>query len=580
MAAHVTKNELVLLDAALASAQEARERPVPDDVAFELFACEQALKGYDLSPEEIEAGRVGGGRDGALDGVYVFLGDRLLAEDDEVLSEDSPPSTFARNQTLTLWLVQAKRAESFTETAIDLAASSLDRLLDLQRSEEELARLYSPEVVQRVRMFTTAWQKLATRRAKLRINFVYATRGDVESIHDAVRTKATELEKKLASLVSGCEAKVSFLGSSELWSRYNQVASYTLELAFQENATSGNSHVAIVKLDEYYSFITDGEDSLLRHIFDWNVRDYQGDVEVNREIRATLEDSKAPEFWWMNNGVSVVCSAAKIVSKTYILDDVQIVNGLQTSHTVYEVLRQKGEVAESAGARLLLVRILVTQDAGVRDKVIRATNRQTSVPVASLRATDEIQRSLESYFAGDGWYYDRRKNYYRNMGKPSDRIIGIAALAQAVMAMGFSEANNSRARPSSLLKRDEDYRRVFSKDVPLKTYLWIARSQRRVDDHLTADVTGSASERTNLRFYVSMLLAAKAIGGRVYSPAQLNSLAANDHTFSDEEVTQTFQEVKAMSAGFSDDPAWTLDRTAKSQEFVAYTLDRTFDPDA
>ncbi|QTR05395.1 AIPR family protein, partial [Saccharothrix algeriensis] len=83
----------------------------------------------------------------------------------------------------------------------------------------------------------------------------------------------------------------------------------------------------------------------------------------------------------------------------------------------------------------VLVRILVTSDEATSDKVIRATNRQTSVPDASLRATDEVQRKIEAHFASAGWYYDRRKNYYRNIGKSPDRIISIPLLGQAVMGV-------------------------------------------------------------------------------------------------------------------------------------------------
>ena len=539
----MTNNDRVLLDNGLDAAQATCDAPMAPDRAFELFACEQVLRMYELSPDDVESGIVGGGDDGALDGVYVFLGGRLLAEDDQLLSDDSTPSGFERDMDLALWVIQAKRQTSFTETAVDLVSSSLGRLLDLQRDEDDLIRLYSADVVERVRMFTTAWQKIATRRPKLQIRFVYATRGDTESIHDKVRTKATELEQELQRLVPGATAEVRFYGAAELWARYNEVPSYTLSLAYEENATSGSSHVALVTLDAYHQFITD-DGTLRRHIFDWNVRDYQGDVEVNREIRDSVADPAAPEFWWMNNGVTVVCSSARIVGKTYILDDVQIVNGLQTSHAIYETFRQPGEHAE-ARARRILVRILATEDAEIRDRVIRATNRQTSVPSASLRATDEIQRKIESYFAAHEWYYDRRKNYYRNIGKPAERIVSIPMLAQAVMAMGFGEASNSRARPSSLLKKDEDYRRVFSADIPLGTYLWIAKTQRRIDNFLASEAGGAtASERTNFRFYVSMLLAVKAMGARVYSAAQLSELAKNDHVFTDAEIKDTLEHVQ------------------------------------
>jgi hypothetical protein len=79
------------------------------------------------------------------------------------------------------------------------------------------------------------------------------------------------------------------------------------------------------------------------------------------------------------------------------------------------------------------------------------------------------------------WFYDRRKNFYRNNGKSPDRVVSIPLLAQAVMAMGLSRPDNSRARPSSLLKRDEDYKIIFSSSVPLPIYLWLAKSQKVVD---------------------------------------------------------------------------------------------------
>ncbi len=133
-------NELVLLDQILQQRHE-RAVPLPEDEAFELFACEQVLRDFDLSADEIGAGVVGGGNDGAIDGVYVFLGDKFLAEDSEVFDEDFSPSRVAPGTRLLLWLVQAKREQSFTETAIDLISSSSRRLLDLGQSEDDLRLL-------------------------------------------------------------------------------------------------------------------------------------------------------------------------------------------------------------------------------------------------------------------------------------------------------------------------------------------------------------------------------------------------------------------------------------------------------
>jgi hypothetical protein len=138
----------------------------------------------------------------------------------------------------------------------------------------------------------------------------------------------------------------------------------------------------------------DEHGQLRKYIFDWNVRDYEGAVEVNKEIAETLAAAKAPEFWWLNNGTTVICSRASTQGKTFSLDDVQVVNGLQTSVTIHEHLGGATD-DDPARSRSLLVRVIVTEDHDTRDRVIRATNRQTYVPVASLRATDQIQRDLD-----------------------------------------------------------------------------------------------------------------------------------------------------------------------------------------
>lgn len=47
---------------------------------FEFLAASQALREYDLSDEEIEAGLTGSGGDGGCDGVYLFFNDVLVAQ--------------------------------------------------------------------------------------------------------------------------------------------------------------------------------------------------------------------------------------------------------------------------------------------------------------------------------------------------------------------------------------------------------------------------------------------------------------------------------------------------------------------
>ncbi|MFJ9780833.1 AIPR family protein [Amycolatopsis sp. NPDC101161] len=566
----MSKNHVILLDQALAEYQERSTPPLPRDIAFELLTAEQILKDYDLSPDEIESGRVGGARDGGLDGIYVFLGDALLAEDDDIFLESKSSNDFSRNSLLTLWLIQAKNKESFEETPFDKAQASLRKLLEIDTPAADLLEQYAPEVVTRIRMFTQAWKKLATRKPRVRVRFTYATKGDRENANKNVLLKMEELRLAIAEKVYGAEIEVDLAGAEELWNLYNTSPSYSLKLRFQENASPGSSHVALVHLNDYWNFLVDEKGELRKHIFDSNVRDYQGDVEVNKEIRDSLENPESPEFWWMNNGATIICSSATINGKEFVLDDVQVVNGLQTSYTVYEVLRSMPTEAREAQKKSVLVRILVTTDDATSDKVIRATNRQTSVPDASLRATDEVQRKIEAHFFSAGWYYDRRKNYYRNIGKSADRIISIPLLGQAVMAIGLSQPNDSRARPSSLLKKNDEYSRIFSEEIPLPVYLWIARLQKYVDNYLMSGaIQVSSSQRTNLRFHVSMLAVARKLGKKVNSPLELRRLAEANAEIGEQAAEAAFTDVNARAASMARQKGWALDRTAKSKDLVA-----------
>lgn len=576
----MANNELVLLDQVLQQRQDERTTPIKDDDAFELFACEQALGERDLSTEEVADGVVGGGNDGGLDGVYVFLGDDLLAEDSDVFQDDFVPGRIPSRSRLELWMVQAKRETSFSETAIEKVADSCRRLLNLAEDETDLEQLYSTAVVTRTGFFRRALQVLAARHPQVVIRFVYATRGHLNTVNAKIEIKANDLRQQFAQVVSGATGIVEFLGAAELWQRATAQPSYTMQLTYQENATqenptSGNSHVALVRLRDYLHFLADENGDLRRHIFDWNVRDYQGrGVEVNKEIRQALEDREGPEFWWLNNGITVICSRVTVVGKTYYLDDVQVVNGLQTSHTIFDVL-SKADQDHPALDRAVLIRILETDEALTRDRVIRATNRQTSVPAASLRATDEIQREIEAFFLTHGWFYDRRKNYYRNNGKSVERIVSIPLLAQAVMAMGLSRPDNSRARPSSLLKRDEDYRRIFSRDTPLDVYLWMAQSQKAIDAFLLSEAAGTTpQERANLRFHLSMIAAARLLKAQVHNPTQLRAIAGAGTPITDVDLKACLSLLRDSLSARIEETGDGPDKIVKGQKFGDVLLER------
>jgi AIPR protein len=212
-----------------------------------------------------------------------------------------------------------------------------------------------------------------------------------------------------------------------------------------------------------------------------------------------------------------------------------------------------------------LVRVIVENDRAKRDEIIRATNRQTSIKHSSFRATEGIHRELEDYLGTLGFYYDRRKNFYKREGKPADKIISIDRLAQAILAVLAQEPHTARARPTTAIKDEADYKAIFSGDKaqqPLEMYGAAVRMLAAVEAHfrLIADLNNQA-HRNNLKFHVLMVLDWSINGSSTLPALRIPQLDLSK---------LTAERVEAVSDWvFSEfDAAGAEDRTAKDGAFT------------
>ncbi len=91
----------------------------------------------------------------------------------------------------------------------------------------------------------------------------------------------------------------------------------------------------------------------------------------------------------MNNGITIFATGATSAGKILSLYDIQIVNGLQTRESIFRHFQKGSIVSLDKG---VLVKVLVSSEPGVRDRIIRATNNQSLVEALSLHATDKLQK--------------------------------------------------------------------------------------------------------------------------------------------------------------------------------------------
>jgi len=564
----MAQNDIIVLDSILEQQRRTRALSLSESDYFEIFAFEQVLKNYDLSYEELFEGKVGAGDDGGIDGFFCFI-------DREILSEDSEQYQ-RKNPNIDLFLIQAKRTPSFSETSLEHVLVTVQDIFDLTKDMAKLKKFYNAKLIDRATGFRETYLKLAHFHPILNFYYVYASKGDASNIHVKVKNKGETLKSTIQKFFSGANSHVNFLGSRELLDASRIEKNYTLQLSFLETFLSrgDNNYIVLSSLEDYYRFIIDENNNLRRYVFESNVRDYQGNVEVNKDIQATLEANDSIDFWWLNNGISILASKATVAGKNITLDDVQIVNGLQTTTAIYNYLRNQTKMQDKDKRRSILIRIIVVDNADVSDKIIKATNFQTPIPAASLRATEKLQRDIEDYFKHNDLYYDRRKNYYKNIGKPAEKIISIPYLAQSVMSIVLFEPDNARARPSSLIKKDTEYNRVFNEQTPLPVYLLCARIMKTVDTFLRNDVSDYFDqEKNNLKFHIAMV-ATLIMFGKKYQLPDLGHIT--DPTIEKGILSSALKNTVDMAIAFANPKDWTIERTAKNREFVEYIFENLF----
>lgn len=591
----MASNDIIFLNSLLHEKKTSFEE-YTDSEFFELFCFEQILKDFDLSYEELVFGNVDDGSDGGIDGFFFFInkdyaGDGY-AESISLNAEESDNEEvvispinddfrvnirkFDRDILLELYIIQAKGHNSFAESVFDRVLPTLKDLFDFTKSYEDLHAYYNENLLEKAFLFRKFYLQSSALHPSLKITFVYASKGDSSEINERVRNRGNILKQDILSYFSSVEVNVNYLGARELLTLSRIERSYTLSLNFTSNYLSGgqNSYILLSKLTEYYKFITDESGSMKKYIFDSNVRDYQGNVAVNKDIRATLDQPDANlDFWWLNNGITILASRASIAGNTISLDDVQIINGLQTTYSISNYFMNNPSAINTENRSISIKIIVIDQNLPqTRDKIIKATNFQTAIQPYSLRATDQIQREIETYFGTKGWFYDRRKNYYRNIGKPANRIVSIQNLSQAYMSVILRKPQSARSNPVSLIQADGTYNRIFNGNVDPDVYIFCAKLMKTIESYLRRN---SRQDWKIVKYHIAMFALIKHFGNKNYTPNDLvNLLRSNpEPLISDDIFDNTLEQIQTLGSNYISMNNGDLTNITKTKEFTSYIED-------
>lgn len=500
---------------------------------FEVFSSKQILKSNDLSDEEIESGVLGSGNDGGCDSIYTLFNGTYVTED--IVSSIAS----SKEATIELVITQAKRETSFGEDAIMKWKTTVGNLMEIGVDDSPYKARYNEDVRTAFSVFRELYVKLLRSTPKLIISFNYAT--FATELHPNVQAQAEELKTTVHKLFPSPKTvvNVTFWDAKELLLAAQSQPEHKLNLPLAENPINIGTHcdyIALVNIAKYYRFITDESGALRKYLFDSNVRDYQGHNSVNQDIHNTLSSPTGEDFWWLNNGITLLTDEAILVtSKELVLTEPAVVNGLQTSNEIYQYFLANPDQLESE-TRNVLVRVIVPESEDSRDRIILATNNQTNIPKSSLRANDPIHWQIELYLKGRGLFYDRRKNYYKNQGRKSVEIVSVSFLAQCMISLFLQKPNYARARPSTLLIKDETYNELYIENQDLDVFYNSAKLGKMVEVCLKKSNVYTPAQKNDILFYVLYLSVANRVGNANITFKDVKEIELNSYT--DEYIAQ------------------------------------------
>ena len=218
---------------------------------------------------------------------------------------------------------------------------------------------------------------------------------------------------------------------------------------------------------------------ILEDAFEDNVRIYlKQRSNVNKNIKKTALSEENHRFFYYNNGITITCdsfSYPKTVRSPIIdLKNIQIVNGSQTIHALYDAYMEDSQKFEELD---ILCRLYQTSNTTLSMKIAEYTNSQNPVKSRDIRSIDYVQQKLEQEFLALDLYYERKKNQYSS--RPKGKRIDAEKSGQVLMAM-FNKMP-SEAKNQKRVIFAERYEDIFNDSITADKVLLAYRLFDRIE---------------------------------------------------------------------------------------------------
>jgi AIPR protein len=216
----------------------------------------------------------------------------------------------------------------------------------------------------------------------------------------------------------------------------------------------------------------DGDPQIKSSIFASNVRAFLGlGGRVNASIAGTLADRRQRgQFALRSNGIAIVAHGQrKLPDGSLTLMGAQIVNGCQTSHTLFH--NRQHLTGEDAAAVCIPVKIIVTDNKDIEDATILGLNRQTPIDETQLFSQKDLVDRLSAKFKDalasktSAVLFEARTDEYKHSGKAdADLIVTLYDLLYAGSSAFYRTPEQTARRRREQIIEDLRSGAILSKE--------------------------------------------------------------------------------------------------------------------
>jgi hypothetical protein len=397
--------------------KEDRDLDTPTE-AFTRLALQTILR---LNDDEIEDAITEGGMDGGLDAIHIegrnvhFLNTKYTTEFENT-KKNFPESGIDK----VIVTIESIYGGSLKQETINTAV--WDKYQEIRHLFEEGPLHFKIYFVSnKLKPVQHAIRKLENALIKYRfIDFIYYDQEDIVT---------TIIERKIKKI--------------------NGSLTFIDKMHFEKSDGPIKTVIGTVAAKDIISLISDEADprKINEDIFNQNIRLYKPAHRINQAIIKSALDDYNFQFFYLNNGITLLCDECDYTPHTRSpnvpLRNVQIINGGQTTHSIFEASLREPDKIDNVE---LLVRICVAKpDNPISERISETTNSQIPVGTRDLHSNDLVQIKLQEEFEAIGYFYERKENQFSD--RPANLRLSNELLGQIYLAYYFdqpSEAKNSK----------------------------------------------------------------------------------------------------------------------------------------